>query len=571
MVWNWFFKKSKVSKHYHNNYNREPFESLYFAGLSNQTSFSPNTSYINILTFQYEVYKPSVEIMNKLRYVSGQIFNGNIEVVIDDDENTDYAQQTTKKNYGILEERNINEKSPIKHVSLKDPQLNNGSHTYDKNILEEIEQLKWEFIQRFQTQQDELNSITTKFQSLQQTLTKANDNYRKKSAFSKSTFEGQVKSLKEKYDGLLQDQITKTQDTEKTLKNKLKDKTQEIEKLRASIELNTKTMTNIRDITLFGIPLGGDIIDYLKTSNNNNNSFEELFKNRHSNFTSFSNSSIIQSIETNQQEFLQKIETLTVQPQGNDSKVESQEINTNEMTNYFEEFKGEYKKDIMNCTKDICKEINEMSNQQIQMFESLQENQISTKQLSNEVQKNNNLTSNFNRLQNDMVSVRRQLEIEIDINNKLKDNAKLQEITLNNLQTKYKMLKGDTNKKLTWNQMCEINADSKREVIGFDRIEALSHITLQNLVKQFCVILAIPVDHMVTQLYQIGIVLKYERNILEYFINRLVTEWKGRKILFETYREAAFQQFKQHNSLNNIEHPLLKEMNDLVDALLYKL
>lgn len=519
--------------------------------------------------FNYGSYLPT-SVEKVVRKISDHI-SEEVEVDIDVDENTDYTQQKTKKTYGILEERNINEKSPMKYVNLKEPQLNTGSYIYDKNTLDEIEQLKCEFTQRFQTQEDDLNSITIKFQSLQQTLTKANDNYRKKSAFSKSTFEAQVKTLEEKYDGLLQDQITKTEDMENILKNTLKDKTKEIEKLKASLELNTKTMTTIGDITLFGIHLGGDIIDYLKTSNNNNNSFEELFKNRHSNFTSFSNSSIIQSIETNQQDFLQKIESLTVQPQGNDSKVESQEINTDEMTNYFEEFKGEYKKDITNCTEDICKEINEMSNQQIQMFESLQENQISTKQLSNEVQKNNNLTSNFNRLQNDMVSVRKQLEIEIEINNKLRENAKLQEITFNNLETKYKMLKGDTNKRLTWKQMCEINADSKREVIGFDRIEALPQVTLQNLVKQFCVILAIPVDHMVTQLYQIGIVLKYERNILEYFINRLVTEWKGRKILFETYREAAFQQYKQHNSLNNIEHPLLKEMNDLVDALLYKL
>lgn len=119
--------------------------------------------------------------------------------------------------------------------------------------------------------------------------------------------------------------------------------------------------------------------------------------------------------------------------------------------------------------------------------------------------------------------------------------------------------------------MCDINQDTKKEAIGFDRIENLSHVALQNIVKQVCVFLDIPIDQITSQIAQIAIVIKYERNTLEFFLNKLLSQWKGRELLFETYREAAIDQFKKTKSLNNINHPLFNEMNDLVDALLYKL
>lgn len=569
MIWNWFCKKSKVSESSVDickDYNWEPFNRVFVAGYFKPTSFNSLIGYINILTFQYQVYKPAI-MFDKVRKISERIFSEDIELETNEDENTDHSISPTKINkYGVLGERDLNERSPMKTTNLKDPNFTTGSSINDSNLLEEIQQYKREFKQKFQSQEEKFNSITTKFQLLEETLTKSNANYKKKSSFMKTSFEWQVKSLKEKYDGLLDDQMTKTQEMEKKHKNTLKDKTQEIEKLTSSMEGNKNTMNKLAKITLFETSLGEVITDYLNKSSNNE-SFEDLFKARYPNFSSFSNETIIQCIESKHQEFLETIESLNVQSQGNDSQSQPQENTLKEMSTFIEEFENGYGKDIMDCIEQISNDISEVK--QMQTFQN-NEQDIS-RQLKEEFQKNKELSINVNKLQNNLVSAEKRLRIEIDTNNKLIENAKLHDITLNNLQNKYKMLEGNTHKRLTWKQMSEINADSKREAIGFDRIETLSHITLQNLVKQFCVVLAIPVDHMVTQLYQIGIVLKYERNILEYFINRLMTQWKGRKFLFETYREAAFEQYKQQKSLNNIEHPLFKEMNDLVDALLYKL
>lgn len=194
-----------------------------------------------------------------------------------------------------------------------------------------------------------------------------------------------------------------------------------------------------------------------------------------------------------------------------------------------------------------------------------------TDNYSKQIDLNNELRDNLTNVQNILKDVESQLGIELANNNELKENVQLHDITVNNLSDQYNRLQGDLTQKLHWNQLKGINRDSNKWKMDLERIEMMSHVELQNIVKQLVMFLDIPLNKIKTQLIKIGISLKYERNLSKYFIGKISYQLTGQPIDFNKYQKEAFQKFQKDNSLDNIVHPLQAKLDTLLDELLLKL
>ncbi|KAG0654358.1 hypothetical protein C6P44_000982 [Monosporozyma unispora] len=561
----WSLCKKRSTKPTINNFNNCQLKLNTIFGsipIENKNSFNLFLNFTDILVLRHKVYEPSDIEEKIMRSFSNSLFNSTFEFVVGEKENLNPTSENSKENFGVLKERNLNEKYPATQINPLDTKdFSDNFQNPNISISEVLKSFKEEFSEKFLSQENELNEVIHRFKILQEILTKSNGAYKKKSTYMRTTFDTQVKELKGIFEKSLQENSTKI----KELESVIVEKDLKIKQLTEENTSKEKFKEQMRKIKLFGTAIGGVLVDYLKVTKKEEGSFEDLFKKCFPDFDSFSNTTLVKSFQTNQHEILKRIEAVKIQPQNNDTNIDYDSLNRS---------LEKYHDSLMDGLKHLDSSINEVKIVRSQSSNSPNEGRIEqniANKFLEQVQTNNDLTASFIKLQDNLASVEQQLEIEIEMNHKLRENSKLHDITMNNLMTKYKLLKGNTNTKLTWKQMCDINQDTKKEAIGFDRIENLSHVALQNIVKQVCVFLDIPIDQITSQIAQIAIVIKYERNTLEFFLNKLLSQWKGRELLFETYREAAIDQFKKTKSLNNINHPLFNEMNDLVDALLYKL
>lgn len=184
------------------------------------------------------------------------------------------------------------------------------------------------------------------------------------------------------------------------------------------------------------------------------------------------------------------------------------------------------------------------------------------------IQENKVSTSKIIDLERDVKELTYKLELEKETNNRLNETTRLQSITTNNVMNQYHKIIGDNAKQLTWDDLKRYNEDVNPLDIGFDNVENWNYIELQNLMKELITLLNIPNERIKQSLIKISIVVKYEKNLMEYFINRINYRLHGESLPFKTYQAEAYKQFKANQSLDNLKHPLQAMLETLLEKVI---
>lgn len=303
------------------------------------------------------------------------------------------------------------------------------------------------------------------------------------------------------------------------------------------------------------------------TDTENDISFDMFFRKSSPKITSFSNIRQIDCLQKIQEEIVEKLESFQ-------SFQKADAILENGFVTPILKQIDKQGNGLTQRIKILHDKIQNLENKQNYLTEDknmVEPLSLLTDNYSKQIDLNNELRDNLTNIQNILKDVESQLRIELANNNELKENVQLHDITVNNLSDQYNKLQGDLTQKLGWNQLKGINRDSNKWKMDLERIEMMSHVELQNIVKQLVMFLDIPLNKIKTQLIKIGISLKYERNLSKYFIGKISYQLTGQPIDFNKYQKEAFQKFQKDNSLDNIVHPLQAKLDTLLDELLLKL
>lgn len=541
----------------------EIYQKRYFVGISNIVSQETLIKFCDILNFKYKQYKEMLDQQNTISTKK----NLRIQKPKDDFDNDKEnffvsAKQSPEKKmiYNETKENRIN-REPLTQKNLNPISITQTQEKQLNFLLQNIKSLKMDNISKFDIQKDKFQQIISDFQILEKKMFNIKENYTKRIELQISIFNKHIKNYETKCNEILQQKNKQLESADKALQKK----EIQLQKLNERIFNLQKKEDKLKQINLFTIPIGKILLEYMKDTRNDI-SFEVYFKKNFPNIASFSNISQKESFQSLQRGVVEKIESLK---NFHDVDTELRHFITS-ITKVVEQQGNS----LTNGIKILYEQVQNLENKQNCIAEDkniVESLSLLTNDYSRQINLNNELKDNLTTSQNILKDTQSQLQIELAKNNELNENVQLQNVTLNNLSDQYNKLQGDLAQKLRWKQLKGINRDSNKSKKDLERIEMMSHVELQNIVKQLVIFLDIPIDKIKTQLIKISISLKYERNLSIYFIGNINYQLTGQKINFNKYQKEAFQQFQKDTSLNNIVHPLQTKLDTLLDEVLLKL
>lgn len=541
----------------------EIYQKRYFVGISNIVSQETLIKFCDILNFKYKQYKEMLDQQNTISTKK----NLRIQKPKDDFDNDKEnffvsAKQSPEKKmiYNETKENRIN-REPLTQKNLNPISITQTQEKQLNFLLQNIKSLKMDNISKFDIQKDKFQQIISDFQILEKKMFNIKENYTKRIELQISIFNKHIKNYETKCNEILQQKNKQLESADKALQKK----EIQLQKLNERIFNLQKKEDKLKQINLFTIPIGKILLEYMKDTRNDI-SFEVYFKKNFPNIASFSNISQKESFQSLQRGVVEKIESLK---NFHDVDTELRHFITS-ITKVVEQQGNS----LTNGIKILYEQVQNLENKQNCIAEDkniVESLSLLTNDYSRQINLNNELKDNLTTSQNILKDTQSQLKIELAKNNELNENVQLQNVTLNNLSDQYNKLQGDLAQKLRWKQLKGINRDSNKSKKDLERIEMMSHVELQNIVKQLVIFLDIPIDKIKTQLIKISISLKYERNLSIYFIGNINYQLTGQKINFNKYQKEAFQQFQKDTSLNNIVHPLQTKLDTLLDEVLLKL
>ncbi|CCF58612.1 hypothetical protein KAFR_0F00150 [Kazachstania africana CBS 2517] len=374
---------------------------------------------------------------------------------------------------------------------------------------------------------------------------------------------------KDKAISSLQREVDRFQEKRKNAKN---EETIEIERIRS----------RLGKIVLFNVPLGPVLEEYLDSSTDID--FNVLFKKKNEKILSFSESSLDQyttSVLSSLKEL--KNENMKGLSKINDNTKKCFECNSN-FSNKLSEFASKLddnKEEIVNFIDQKSKDL-------------LDANEKSVKAIDDQIRNSNDglLLKAYNKIHN-LQSEKGKLIEEIEMKNQkfAKVNELLHDIendnlkffkkfdmTIEYLEERLKFLEGDFSKRITFETIHQKNPEKfTKEIydyLEFPTIDNMNLIELQNIIKHFSLFFEVPLSKFFKKLPTICIYLRYERNLLHFFVDRLNYQIynPSKKINFKSYTVDAYQQYlKNGNSFEDINHPLQKCLDDLYNEIILKL
>ncbi|KAK5774011.1 hypothetical protein RI543_004769 [Arxiozyma heterogenica] len=541
----------------------EIYQKRYFVGITNIVSQGTLIKFCDILNFKYKQYKEMLDQHNTISTKKDLRIQKPKDDFDNDKENFFVsAKQSPEKKmiYNETKENRIN-KEPLTQKNMNPIFITQTPEKQLDFLLQNIKSLKMDNISKFDIQKDKFQQIISDFQILEKKIFNIKENYTKRIELQISIFNKHIKNYETKCNETLHQKNKQLESANKALQ----EKEIQLQKLNERIFNLQKKEDKLKQIDLFTIPIGKILLEYMKDTRNDI-SFEVYFKKNFPNITSFSNISQKESFQSLQREVVEKIESLK---NFHDMDTELRHFITS-ITKVIEQQGNS----LTNGIKILYEQVQNLDNKQNCIAEDkniVESLSLLTNDYSRQINLNNELKNNLTTVQNILKDTQSQLKIELAKNNELNENVQLQNVTLNNLSDQYNKLQGDLAQKLRWKQLKGINRDSNKSKKDLERIEMMSHVELQNIVKQLVIFLDIPIDKIRTQLIKISISLKYERNLSIYFIGNINYQLTGQKINFNKYQKEAFQQFQKDTSLNNIVHPLQTKLDTLLDEVLLKL
>lgn len=174
--------------------------------------------------------------------------------------------------------------------------------------------------------------------------------------------------------------------------------------------------------------------------------------------------------------------------------------------------------------------------------------------------------------ENDLL--KQQLQQLVKVNSTLKTEMSTQSDTINQTNQRLQTLLGDEQMRITFEQILLNNKNITKEaydILEVDRIDDLTIIELQNVIKNLIIFLNIPFSKMTQKIPLIGIYLMYERNIYAHFANRLYYQINGIQISLSDFNREVYSQYTITKTLDNIKHPLEPCLDNLCASIITKL
>lgn len=566
MYFSWFCKNTKHSKQVQLDdtfYFCEIYQKRYFVGITKIVSQRILIEFCDILKFKYTSYKGLLDRQKTISTKKHQTMKNQNDDLDNDKENFFVSAKQSPEKNSIY---NQTKEDPVNRQPLTQKKLNPKSviQTHEKQLnifLQKIKILKNDNISKVDVQKNKLQQIISNFHILEEKLKNIKESYTRRIELQISIFNKHIKNYETKCTEVLQQKYEQLENANKLLQ----EKEMQIQELNKKIFDIQNKEDALGQVNLFTIPIGKILLEYISDAEQVL-PFEIYFKKCFPDIKSFSSDSQKENFHNFQKEIIEKIESLQIVHTA-DTDLQ------NFITSILKEIEqqGTSLTHGINVLYDL---LQNLENKQTgitegqTMVESLS---LLTNNYSKQVNLNNELKDNLATVQNILKDVQSQLKFELTKNNELNENIQLQNVTVNNLSDQYNKLQGDLTQKLGWKRLKGINRDSNKWKKDIERIEMMSHVELQNIVKQLVIFLDIPLDKIKTRLIKISISLKYERNLSIYFIGNINYQLTGQQINFNQYQREAFQQFQRDNSLDNIVHPLQTRLDTLLDEVLLKL
>lgn len=109
------------------------------------------------------------------------------------------------------------------------------------------------------------------------------------------------------------------------------------------------------------------------------------------------------------------------------------------------------------------------------------------------------------------------------------------------------------------------------EKIKINEIEKISLVELQDMIKFILCSLMIPLDKIYSKIITLSIIIKWERNLLHFFVNRINYQIHDEEIDFIRLNQDAVNQFYHYKNIDRIKHPLQKTLEELYDNLVNRI
>lgn len=159
-------------------------------------------------------------------------------------------------------------------------------------------------------------------------------------------------------------------------------------------------------------------------------------------------------------------------------------------------------------------------------------------------------------------------------NSSIKAEMSTQSDIIDQSNRRLQSLVGDEQMRITFEQILLNNKTITKEtydILEVDRIDNLTMIELQNVIKNLIIFLNIPFSKMTQKIPMIGIYLMYERNIYAHFANRLYYQINGTQMSLSDFNREVYSQYTITKTLNDIKHPLEPCLDNLCASIITKL
>lgn len=121
------------------------------------------------------------------------------------------------------------------------------------------------------------------------------------------------------------------------------------------------------------------------------------------------------------------------------------------------------------------------------------------------------------------------------------------------------------------NLVKEIFFQANQDLLKIDEIEALSLVELQEMINVILCSLMIPLDKIYGRILTLAIIIKWERNLVHFFINRINYQVYNEEIDFGKLNHEALTQLHHLKNMDKVRHPLQSVLEDLYENVVNRL